>query len=220
MAVAVGDIWTFALEMKLYQQQVYNTFAMQVTAVPGGTTEATFVDTWFSSGSYFNSTVANFLLAHKTCCSTDLAYVQWHVTRVNPNPTQPFIRTVTAGTTGSQLSPAGNANSAASISRVGSSAGRRYRGRIAVPGIPQLEQQSGKWASTTMTRLTVLGALIIGSATGATGFTSTLGYYSPAHTEIKNGQPVNLPALYVNAVNAVARDTVRVQRSRTVGVGS
>lgn len=217
--IAVGDVWTMALEMKLYGQQVYNTFALQLTAVPAATSEATFVDALFLAGAPFNDPTANLMFKHRQATSIDLNYVGWHVARVNPNPTQPFYRATASATYGAQATTAGSANTAGCISRVGSSAGRRYRGRIAVPGIPTNQYASGVLTTAEVNLLQTLGNSIVGSGSVVGGYTYTLGYWSPQHTVVKNNQPIVLPALYVNAVTATARTTVRVQRSRTIGVG-
>jgi hypothetical protein len=217
--IAVGDIWTFDLEMKLYAQQVYNTFAMQLTAVPAATSEATFVAALFAAGAPFNDPTANLLNKHRACCSVDLNYIGWHVTRVQPNPTQPFYQPCAGATYGVQAGTAGTANTSMCISRVGASAGRRYRGRIAVPGCPESAYTAGLWSGAQVTLGNALGTSMTGAGSVVGGYSYTLGYWSPQHTEIRNGVPVILPALYVNAVTANCRNTVRVQRSRTIGVG-
>jgi hypothetical protein len=217
--IAVGDVWTFDLEMKLYSQQVYNTFALQLNAVPAATSEAQFVDAFFAAGAPFNDPTANLLNKHRACCSIDLNYVGWHVARVSPNPTQPFFRATASATYGVQAGTAGTSNLSACISRVGASAGRRQRGRIAVPGCPESAYASGVWTNAQMTLLQTLGNSMVGSGSVVGGYTYTLGYWSPQHTEIIHNVPVVLPPLYVNAVTSTARNTVRVQRSRTIGVG-
>jgi len=59
-----------------------------------------------------------------------------------------------------------------------------------------------------------------GNAIPGTGINVTMGYWSPAHSGIVNGNVVNYTALFVPCVATTARPTVRVQRSRTIGVGS
>jgi len=217
--IAVGDIWTFNLESKLFGQQVYNTHALQLTVVPPNTTETQFVDALFAQGAPFNDPTANILNRYRAATSIDVTYVGWHVARVQPLPTQPYSRLCAGATYGVQTGTAGTANVAGSISRTGSSAGRRYRGRIALAGIPESAHVQGIWQAAQLTLMNNLGSSLIGSQSIAGGFSFTLGYWSPAHTEIRNGVPVQLPPLYVNAVAAAAKTTVRVQRSRTIGVG-
>lgn len=219
MAVAVNDVFAAALEMKFNGQQVYNTLALRVTAVPANTTEEVWTDTYFGTGAFYNNPLANFLLAHRGCCTSDVSYLAWHVRRADPNPTQPLLRPVSAGTSGSLVPPSLPQNVAASISRVGTAAGRRNRGRIALAGAPQVEAQAGKWSAQQLVRMALLGFLLTGTTAGGAGYSAQVGYWVPAHTGIKNGQPVNYPALFVPCVAYIARDTVRVQRSRTVGVG-
>lgn len=220
MAVNVGDVFAAALEMSMNGQQVYNTLALKVTAVPAATSEETWADTYFGTGAFFNAPASNFLFAHRNCCTSDLKYIQWHVRRADPNPTQPLAKAIAANTSGSLVGPTLPQNVAASISRAGSAAGRRNRGRIAVAGAPQVDNVAGKWSDTHLTRLGLLGVVLIGTVAGAAGYGAQVGYWVPAHTGTVGGQPVNYPALFVPCVSAIARETVRVQRSRTVGVGS
>src|SRR6266568_544525 len=217
--IAAGDVWTFNLEQRLYGQQIYNTFALQLTAVPAATSEASFVDALFLAGNPFNDPTANLLNKHRACCSIDVNYIGWHVTRVTPNPTQPFFRACAGATYGSQPGTAQTANVSGCISRVGSTAGRRYRGRIAVAGGDSVHRASGVWDGAQVNFLQTLGNSAVGNGSVVGGYSYTLGYWSPSHQSISHGQVITLPALYVNAVTATARTTVRVQRSRTIGVG-
>jgi len=220
MANAVNDVWFAALEQSLYGQQMFNTFALQLTAIPGGSTEEQLVTSLFADATGTYNATANLRLSLLAMQSDDVRHVAWHLRRVSPNPTQPFVVPLSTNVNGTSINEADTANVAMCISRRGLAAGRRNRGRIAVAGIPSLEMIDGSWSNIPTAQANTLGQRLIGSVTNTDGYTWTRGFWTPAHQGIANGQVVNYAALYIACTAFTVSSTVRVQRSRTVGVGS
>lgn len=220
MAVAVGDVFKFALEQRLFGQQIINTFALKVLAVPADTTELVFMNTlWLNDDGYFNSAGQ----LRKTILSIQspfVSHLQWIVSRVTPNPTlattYPLVDDV-LGTLGDSVN---TANTAMAIIRKGLNAGRRNRGRIAIAGIDDEYSVDGKWSNLRVADGNTIGAKMVGTFTPVAGYSFTMGFWSPLHTGKVQNVNVNYPAQYVACVSAQAKATVRVQRSRTVGVGA
>lgn len=220
MAAAVGDVFRFALVQELFSQQVINTFAAQILVVPAGTTEAAWVATWFADATgYFNAAggIRDFLRDIQTA---DVLHLKWQVQRVTPNPTQVFDVPIITSAAGAMAGNCETANVGVCVTRRGSQAGRRQKGRIAFAGGAQASQANGRWAAGYLTNVDAVGSSAIGVQTVAGGLNSVqMGYWVPAHTSIVNGVPVSYAALFVGCVSRTSRDTIRVQRSRTVGVG-
>lgn len=222
MNVAIGDVFRFALHQRLFLQEVINTFAARVVAVPANTTIEAWVDNWFNDATgYFNQ--PNKLRDRfRATQSIAVTYEKWSVQKVTLPVAGVIDVPITTNTAGGNLDTAETANTAACISRRGELAGRRQKGRIAVAGIGDVGMVAGKWDANTMGDLNLLGAELRGFHTRAAGDDIEMGYWSPEHQGTVGNPPILqvYPALFVKVVSTTARDTVRVQRSRTVGVGS
>ena len=144
----------------------------------------------------------------------------WTAQRVTAPLTNVYTRAVLTNTTGHDLGDCDTANVAVSITRYGSAPGRRNRGRIALAGIPVGDISLGKILPASQASYNNIGAAMTGIKTLVAGHAVEMGFWSPAHIGMVNGQPVNYPAQFVGTPSYVVRDTIRVQRSRTVGVGS
>lgn len=220
MAVSVGDVFAFALEQQLFGQQVINTFACKVTQTPGGVAESTWVDNWFADATgYFNTpvTIRPEILDMQTA---EVTHVQWMVHRVQPNPTQVFLRALTTDVNGTMPGSCETGNISMSITRKGLAAGRRSKGRIAIAGIPISEYAGGVFGAGILSEGNDVGVLMCGLHTRVAGDQVEMGFWSPAHSAVVGGVTVNYPAQFVPCVTSQAQATVRVQRSRTIGVGS
>lgn len=215
-----GDIWAFALEQRLFGQQIFNTFALRVVSVGVDVTEEAFMTAWWGTpGEAFNAD-ERLLFNFQEIQSNEVSYVAWHVHRVEPNPTNTFVIPIAGGLTGSLAFTAETANLALSISRKGLAAGRRNRGRIAVAGVPADNMASGKFTAGILAEAAALAAQIRGTQIDVVGGTIHMGWYVPEVERVVNNVNIIQPAKYTDAVVATVKDTIRVQRSRTLGVGS
>jgi hypothetical protein len=218
--IAVGDVWTFALEQSLFGQQVINTFALRVTTVPANTTESAFItEMWETANAGFNglNDIGNDI---RQMQSTAVQHRNWHVKRVTNSPTNTFVVPVPGLPTGFLAGDCETGNVAMSVTRKGLSAGRRSRGRVAIAGIPTVDYSQGKFGADVLLNAVALSGDIAGIKQSTSGIVFEMGYWSPGKTEEVNGvTEITLP-LFTYCVSAGPRDTVRVQRSRTVGVGT
>lgn len=220
MAVAVGDVWTFALEQRLFGQQVINTFAAIITETPGGVSEATWVNNWFADVTgWFNlsGSLRQLILISQT---NQVTHVRWIVQRVTPNPTQVFLMPIATDNVGTVAGDCETGNIALSITRKGLTAGRRSKGRVAIAGIATTGMGSGLFGAGTIAAGDVIGATMKGLTTRVAGDQVGMGFWSPAHDAIVKGVSKHYPALFTGVVTTNTQATVRVQRSRTIGVGS
>lgn len=220
MAIAVGDVWRFSLVQSLFGQMVVNTFALQIDAAPVVKTDAAFVDDLFADATGRFNAAGGLRQALRGAQTTEVLHERWEVIRVTAPTTQMFVRPVVTDTTGQYATTAETANIGASITRRGSLGGKRYRGRVAIAGIPVTGMAAGVFGATSFTDLSVFATFLRGGYTLADGTHLNMGYWSPLHTGKKAGVPVVYPALFVQTATSEVRKEVRVQRSRTVGRGS
>lgn len=220
MAVTVGDVFAFALEQTLFGQQVINTFAIKVTAVPGATAEETWVDNWFLDATGYMNLAAGLRDKIVDAQASQVAHKQWLIRRVTPNPTQVFIRPIATNAVGGDAGDAETANIAGSITRKGLAAGRRQKGRVAIAGLPTTAYAAGKLNAPAISLNNSIGAAMRGLQTRAAGDAGVMGFWNPGGTRLVNGLPVIYLPQFTEVVTTTAQETVRVQRSRTVGVGS
>lgn len=219
MAVAINDIWKFALESTLFGQQIINTFACRVVAVPGATAEQDWVNNWFLDNTGHFNVAGNLRREIADLQTNQVTHVRWIVQRMTPGPTQPFIVPLTTAVQGTLAGDCETGNICLSLFRRGALAGRRYKGRVAIPGQPTTEMASGKFSAALVTSATTKAVSLYGLKTRVAGDVVHMGYWSPAHTGLVKKLLVTYPALFVECVSGGARDTIRVQRSRTIGVG-
>jgi hypothetical protein len=218
--IAVGDVWVFALEQSLFNQQVINTFALRVTATPPNITESAFLTYQFGtedSGFNQDNDILNDFAQLQT---NQVSYKNWLVRRVTNILTNQFVLPLTALTNGLKPGDCETANIAMSIYRKGLLAGRRSRGRIAVAGLPTTSMTAGKWDNATLISGMSLAGDMAGIKVTGQGVTFELGYWSPGGSKEVDGETVITLPLFTYAVSAGPQETVRVQRSRTLSVGS
>jgi hypothetical protein len=220
MALAIGDVWAFSLEQSLFGQQIINTFALRITAVPVGTAEGFFLGERFGDPATGFNGQNDILEDFKNLQTGQVAYRKWNVRRVQGVLSNVFEFPLQGGTVGSKPGDCETANIALSLQRKGILAGRRSRGRIAVAGLPTTSMAEGKWNEEVLISATALAGDILGVKTNAQGVTFEMGFWSPGGTKEVNGQTVITLPLFTPVVSAVPQPTVRVQRSRTLGVGS
>jgi hypothetical protein len=218
--ISVGDVWTFALEQALFGQQIINTFALRVTTVPANTTESAFItELWETADQGFNdgNNIANDI---RQMQSIQVGHRNWHVKRVTNVLSNTFVIPVPGQPTGLLNGDCETANVALSVTRKGLGAGRRSRGRVAIAGITTLNYAAGKFGSDILINAVSLSGDIAGIKSSPSGIVYEMGYWSPGSTKVVDGVTVITLPLFTYCVSAGPRDTVRVQRSRTVGVGT
>jgi hypothetical protein len=218
--IAVGDVWNFALEQTLFGQVVINTFALKVTSTSGTVSETNFMaNAWRNFDAFFTGTTS--LSAKIRALQTNqVVHRAWHVQRVAGILSASFVHPFEADTTGEGQGDAETANVALSIERKGLAAGRRSRGRIAIAGSPTTEMAQGRFSSPHLITANDVAAKMIG--TGATSDLTQfqLGFWSPLHTVTQGTVTTTYAAQFTHCIVATPKSTVRVQRSRTVDVGS
>jgi len=219
MAVEVSDVFYFALESELFGQQVFNTFACRVATVPPATSEEDWVNNWFNWTTGWFSGAGSIVGELRSLMSGDVTLKRWHVRRVTPNPNQPVVLDAPAGLTGDNAGSCETSNTALSITRKGVLAGRRYKGRIAVAGLPQEVMINGFWDAPTITAAGLAGVSLTGLKTRVAGDAVRMGFWSPQHISKRKSGNVLLTPLFVETNTYTVQRTIRVQRSRTVGVG-
>ncbi len=221
MAIAIGDVWAFALEQRLFGQQIFNTFALKVTGTSGTVTETNFMDNaWKNVDAFFNQ---DFGLRKRILAlqSPQVTHVAWHVKRVQGLATNTFVFPIAHVPDSSLPGDAETANIAMSIDRKGLEAGKRSRGRIAVAGIPTGSMDQGKFLPGAIVVGNNVGLEMVGEGSTSDLTTFVMGFWSPEKQYVnKAGIPVTLLATFIETVTSAAKATVRVQRSRTVGVGT
>lgn len=218
--VNVGDVFQFALEQRLFQQQVINTYALRVVSVPAGTTEAAYMAALFNDTTGYMNRVDGLRDETAQQQGSQLTHLQWLVHRVTPAPTNVMVWPITTNNTGHIAVTIETPNIAMSITRKGLLAGRRNKGRIAVAGIPQSAIMNGEFGVDAMAEAAGLAHQVQGVRTTALVGSFEMGWWNPGGTRIVGNVQVIYPPLFVAAVDAYAQKTCRVQRSRTIGVGS
>jgi hypothetical protein len=218
------DVWAFALEQELFGQQIINTFALKITAAPVNLTEVSFMSAqWGNVGVGFND-LNGLFGGFQQLQTGQVKYVAWHVRRVVGELTNNFVFPITNGGAaifGLKPGDCETANVALSIERKGLAAGRRSRGRIAVAGLPTTSMAGGRWDASTLVSGTGLAEDLVGQKVTSQEVTLEMGFWSPEHEQKSaEGVVTILPSQFTFAVSATPKDTVRVQRSRTVSVGS
>ena len=148
-----------------------------------------------------------------------MKHYAWHGQRVTPNPSQFYARTIVTDTDGAKPATCETANLAMSVYRQGDQAGRRFRGRVAIAGIPTTDFAEGRFVQPTVDAGQLVGNQLIGVITLGPNLTARLGFWSPTHTGLVNGNLVVYPAQFVPCFSSGAKETVRTQRSRTINVG-
>lgn len=215
----VGDIWTFSLRQSLFNQLVVNTFAMRAAQMPTAISETDFVNEFFTDASGIFNTAGNLRLTIRGAQSNEVRHVDWFVKRVTQPTTQTFIRVVTTNNLGAIASTCETANLALSIWRRGIEGGRRNQGRVAIAGIPTSEMSAGVFDQPAINDGNLIAANLGGAITTANNNRYEIGYFSPAHEGLNSGVAVQYPAKFTHVTTTRTQTTVRVQRSRTVGVG-
>lgn len=194
--MAVNDIYSVQVLGTLHGQRVQCTlhYRESVTGVGGGSTAlASLADA--SPGNEFRIQLSN-----------EYRYDGCLVQKIWPLPVLESVLDATAAGNGSIVQNSLPSEVAAVITKRTGLAGRKYRGRAYVPGIPVTYETDSQLNSTG---LTGIGAIATKLATALTGsgwtFFPTL-YHRAAHT-------------YNDLSQCTARPILRCQRRRQVGRG-
>lgn len=219
MPVTSSQVFAFALHQRIFQQEVINTFAFRVL-VPGTTTD----EPAYLAGIFANGTgILNGVIGPRSLLTFtqtgEVAHEKWRVNRVYPDLSQPYDFPLTTNAAGVLAGTCETANLAFCVARRGAGGGRSQVGRVAFAGQPSSARSEGKWNAVAIAAGQVAGEAIVGTRDwGAALGTVELGYWVGPKKATDTNPAV--PGHFVACVTATARDTVRVQRSRTVGRGS
>jgi len=210
-------VYRMALVQRMFGQEIVNTFAFRVESTTEPRDEQTFLSSLFNSTDGTYTTEIAYPLTELQ--DERIGVVRWDVQKVFPTVGAVYQFPLTQ--IGQIDSVPETANTAVCITRFGGEGGRRQRGRVAIAGMPDGSFNEGKVTTITKGLLDVWAACLHLNYSAPLGiFVLSTGFWSPEHEGIVGGQPVTYEAQYVKCIGHVVRDTVRVQRSRTVGVGS
>jgi len=219
--ITSNDTWIFALHQRLFGQEVVNTFALDVDeGAAANVTEQQFLDDCFAPVTGYFNQAGNLRLNIASIQSPQVAHTKWSAKRIRGVITTTFEYAIDNATAGTRPGDCETANIAMSISRKGQPPGRRFRGRIAVAGVPTADYAAGVFGASVLDLASFIVPEMVGTHTPSPGINVALGFYTGPHFGFVNLIPTNYIGLWVPCVTGAARNTVRVQRSRTVGVGS
>lgn len=218
--IILNDVFAFALHQRLFGQEVINTFALKVTQVVGDYTETEFIDLCFANATGKFNAAGQLRQLMLPLQADALTHEKWTAQRVQGVLSGVFERALSSNVTGTDLADCDTANVAGCISRRGAAPGRRNKGRIAIAGITVNAAAEGLLSAGWQSDAALLAVKLRGELEIEPGLTVTMGFWSPTHTGMVGGLPVVYPAQFVAVVDTTVRNTVRVQRSRTIGVGS
>lgn len=219
MPIASGDVWAFALEQKLFGQQIINTFAMKLGAVPVNDSIEAFLNSIFGNNDDSLNAEGDLRDTIRALQSDQVTHVGWLVKRLLPVETATFVIGLTERLTGAIASDCETANVAMAIGRKGELPGRRHRGRIAIAGIPTTSYAAGVFNAAAVAAGNLVGAQMSGFRNRAGQAQYNHGFVVPSRKNPNPALPRSTPR-FEEVVAFKAQSTVRVQRSRTVGVGS
>lgn len=211
--VAQGDVYKFTLHQKLFEQQVVNTFAFRISALAQPIDEVNFLNGLFNGPTaLMNSRIKENM---RTVQSNALTYHGWSAQKAAPVQGGVFYFGNTGNSEGLLESEVSAANTAASVRRYGSGAGRNQRGRIAVAGLPDSLIANGRVGVIGQTGLALVGQGITGGYDAPLGaYTLQFGFWKALG--IQPLPPAPAIGAFVHCVGYQVMLTSRVQRSRTV----
>jgi len=217
MEVAAGDVYRFSLVQKAFDNEIVNTFATRIETLTLPTEEDVFLASqWNATDGRYTVNLSQTLAEMQ---HTSVTHVRWDVQRVYPTVGALYAIPLTQD--GQLEGDLPTLNVALCISRHGAGGGRRQRGRIAIGGLPDAAYNNVMITSTFNTFAAAFKAHLYETFTAALGaYSISTGFWSPEKTVLVDGEPVVLDAQYVKCVSAINRATARVQRSRTIDVGS
>lgn len=217
MAMNEDDIYTFNLVGKNSRNEIQvNTFAFRVAAVTTPADEDSYLESLFNwTDGAFRTRIA---LPFAEVMSEQVVFTHWDVQKVKPVEMQP--RRYAGQLPGQNETTISTFNTAVSVTRYGDEGGRRNRGRIAMGGICDEHYDQGLIGPASLVLFRLASSGIVGEYVATAGlFTLQLGFYVPAHSAIVGGVPTTYPAKFTHCTRTIVREQVRVQRSRTIGVG-
>jgi len=204
--MAVGDAYRLSIEALLAGQQIVNVLHYQVTADP--TLSA-------SAQALINQFAGQVFPAFAAATHDEYKFVLYRCTRIQPAGPATVIQDFAPGTFGTR-SAAGNIalppNVSASCVKRTNLAGRWARGRIQIAGALATDVTLGEWENAYLALLdTLTDALETALSNGVEEWVPIIYSQQKAGVPVITKTPVTL---------ITAQPQVRVQRSRTVGVGS
>jgi len=220
MPVSVGDVFSFSLQQRLFGQVCYNTWALKINELGSTVDELEWLNGMFVDGTGYMNIAGGLRDEIRNLQSDEVTHTNWIVSRVSPTLTPLYTFPIITNPDGVIDGTCETANIALSIERKGALPGRRQRGRIALLGVPATGYAAGQFLTGTLTQAGDIALEMVGlKDAGAELGQFNMGFWSPAHDGVVDGAPVHYDAQFVVCYSAQAKPTVRVQRSRTIGVG-
>jgi len=194
--MAVGDIHQVTVVQELHSQTVLNVFHYRITAVGVGNADANLLAA-FLAGPWTQM---------KTALSDELEFVKNISQRILPSPPLVGVDDPTASGNGDVAGGSLPTSVAAVVTKRTANAGRRYRGRTFLAGVPISHEEDSKIANAFMGLYqNIASALDNILNQGAWLFQPVL-----LHRDDNTTTDIN---------SCIARDVLRNQRRRQVGKG-
>lgn len=207
MAIGVGDIIEVTYQSTLFLQKVMTVLHYRVAATPTQQdpiqSQNDFLQRIKSGGA--RDKVSPYVACISNQLNVDTITAQYIA------PTRIVRSSLVQNVTGSLAGSPNTANVAATLEKTTQKAGRKFRGSIHLPGIRSQDYASGLIQAAELTLLTALGVSLQLSIDEAAG----TGLWFPVIWH--RTKPVTTSS--DDVLTIVPKDTVRVMRRRTVGVG-
>lgn len=201
--MAVNDVYRLALVGSLFNQQIVNVLHYQLTADPTLSFSAqSLVNMWTAAitPTWRATVVDSYIFDHVAC------------TKLHPVGPATIIAPFAGGTIGLRALPPLPCNVAASITKRTALIGRRHRGRMALAGLANADNVVGLLSPTAFGLIQTLANALENPLAGPDGDARPVVW--TRHVDV-------LPANSATPITDMEpQTTVRVQRSRTVGLGA
>lgn len=204
--MATSDIYSLSIRGTLFNQDVVNTWGfVQTSALPGFTGQV-LVDEW----------QAACLTAYRACLGTSVTLTTMTARDVFPENNQIAEESLPGGTNGTGAGPSGSSQVAAVLTWRTNLAGRAFRGRTYLPGIPSSNISNGLIIASQLTlETTFIDAMINTFGPSGTSDNFQLGIISRFLNGVERPNPV------ITSVQlGVPRNVPGTIRRRRIGVGS
>jgi len=194
--MAIGDIYAIQIVQEYQSSVMLNVLHYETTVQGSG-----------DVASLASEIVSNVIPALKALQTNELEHTFVVAQKIWPLPVNLAHATSTGAGVGGIATAGSPAEVAAVITKETALAGRAFRGRFFITGIPQSRTVGGKVTSTMLTAMDTLALALQGSQVLNGSTWIPVVYHRTAHTTT----PV---------INMRSRDIVRAQRRRQFGKGS
>ena len=204
----INDLITCNIHGTLFGQQMITTFAYRITAASQAANTVDACTSW--AGSWKAGAVSPFL-SFLAACSPEYSADTVRVQRIYP--TRNIYGQNVVGLIGTNANATDSTNQAASITRGAELSGRRYVGKIQIPGLAAGNMLAGNVTNAFLSLMSTIGSKMLNTFYDLTDGT-TAGVPVLLH-RIPGTQIYDNVQLY----RTIPQRTARVMRRRTIGVG-